>query len=194
MIIDICAALFAYLLGSLSTAVIACKLSGLPDPRTQGSGNPGATNVLRFGGKGLAVVVLIGDLVKGLIPVLVALLLSLPPVTVGIVGLLAFIGHIFPVFFGFRGGKGVATALGVILGLSWISGLAILGIWILVALVFKYSSLAAICAALAAPVVVWLSAPEYAAVVLVMSLALLWRHRSNIRNLMGGVEPKVGKR
>ncbi|MBK9131604.1 MAG: glycerol-3-phosphate 1-O-acyltransferase PlsY [Gammaproteobacteria bacterium] len=194
MIIDICAALFAYLLGSLSTAVIACKLSGLPDPRTQGSGNPGATNVLRFGGKGLAVVVLIGDLVKGLIPVLVALLLSLPPVTVGVVGLLAFIGHIFPVFFGFRGGKGVATALGVILGLSWISGLAILGIWILVALIFKYSSLAAICAALAAPVVVWLTAPEYAAVVLVMSLALLWRHRSNIRNLMGGVEPKVGKR
>jgi len=194
MIIDICAALFAYLLGSLSTAVIACKLSGLPDPRTQGSGNPGATNVLRFGGKGLAVVVLIGDLVKGLIPVLVALLLSLPPVTVGVVGLLAFIGHIFPVFFGFRGGKGVATALGVILGLSWISGLAILGIWILVALIFKYSSLAAICSALAAPVVVWLTAPEYAAVVLVMSLALLWRHRSNIRNLMGGVEPKVGKR
>lgn len=194
MIIDICAALFAYLLGSLSTAVIACKLSGLPDPRTQGSGNPGATNVLRFGGKGLAGVVLIGDLVKGLIPVLVALLLSLPPVTVGIVGLLAFIGHIFPVFFGFRGGKGVATALGVILGLSWISGLAILGIWILVALIFKYSSLAAICAALAAPVVVWLNAPEYAAVVLVMSLALLWRHRSNIRNLVGGTEPKVGKK
>lgn len=194
MIIDICAALFAYLLGSLSTAVIACKLSGLPDPRTQGSGNPGATNVLRFGGKGLAVVVLIGDLVKGLIPVLVALLLSLPPVTVGIVGLLAFIGHIFPVFFGFRGGKGVATALGVILGLSWISGLAILGIWILVALIFKYSSLAAICSALAAPVVAWLNAPEYAAVVLVMSLALLWRHRSNIRNLVGGTEPKVGKK
>lgn len=194
MIIDICAALFAYLLGSLSTAVIACKLSGLPDPRTQGSGNPGATNVLRFGGKGLAVVVLIGDLVKGLIPVLAALLLSLPPVTVGIVGLLAFIGHIFPVFFGFRGGKGVATALGVILGLSWISGLVVLGIWILVALIFKYSSLAAICSALAAPVVVWLSAPEYAAVVLVMSLMLLWRHRSNIRNLVGGVEPKVGKR
>lgn len=194
MIIDICTALFAYLLGSLSTAVIACRLSGLPDPRTQGSGNPGATNVLRFGGKGLAIVVLLGDLLKGLIPVLVALLLSLPPLTVGIVGLLAFVGHLFPVFFGFRGGKGVATALGVILGLSWPSGLAILGIWVLIALASKYSSLAAIFAALAAPVIVWMNAPAYTAVVLIMSLVLLWRHRGNIRKLLAGTEPRIGKK
>lgn len=194
MIIEVCAALFAYLLGSLSTAVIACRLSGLPDPRTQGSGNPGATNVLRLGGKGLAVVVLLGDLLKGLIPVLVALLLALPPLAVGIVGLLAFAGHLFPVFFGFRGGKGVATALGVILGLSWPSGLAILGVWVLIALIFKYSSLAAICAALAAPMIVWMNAPEHAAVVLIMSLVLLWRHRGNIRKLLDGVEPKIGKK
>ncbi|MCC6302885.1 MAG: glycerol-3-phosphate 1-O-acyltransferase PlsY [Gammaproteobacteria bacterium] len=194
MIIEVCAALFAYLLGSLSTAVIACRLSGLPDPRTQGSGNPGATNVLRLGGKGLAVVVLLGDLLKGLIPVLVALLLALPPLAVGIVGLLAFAGHLFPVFFGFRGGKGVATALGVILGLSWPSGLAILGVWVLIALIFKYSSLAAICAALTAPMIVWMNAPEHAAVVLIMSLVLLWRHRGNIRKLLDGVEPKIGKK
>jgi glycerol-3-phosphate acyltransferase PlsY len=194
MIIDICVALFAYLLGSLSTAVIACRLTGLPDPRTQGSGNPGATNVLRFGGKKLAVIVLLGDLLKGLIPVLVAQALALSPLTVGIVGLLAFAGHIFPVFFGFRGGKGVATALGVILGLSWPTGLALVAIWIAVALLFKYSSLAALCAALAAPVVTWLNAPDYVAVVLILSLVLLWRHRGNIRNLLRGTEPKVGKK
>jgi glycerol-3-phosphate acyltransferase PlsY len=194
MIIDICVALFAYLLGSLSTAVIACRITGLPDPRTQGSGNPGATNVLRFGGKKLAVIVLLGDLLKGLIPVLVAQALELPPPIVGIVGLLAFAGHIFPVFFGFRGGKGVATALGVILGLSWPTGLALVAIWIAIALLFKYSSLAALCAALAAPVVTWLNAPDYAAVVLILSLVLLWRHRGNIRNLLRGTEPKVGKK
>jgi glycerol-3-phosphate acyltransferase PlsY len=194
MIIDICVALFAYLLGSLSTAVIACRITGLPDPRTQGSGNPGATNVLRFGGKKLAVIVLLGDLLKGLIPVLVAQALELPPPIVGIVGLLAFAGHIFPVFFGFRGGKGVATALGGILGLSWPTGLALVAIWIAIALLFKYSSLAALCAALAAPVVTWLNAPDYVAVVLILSLVLLWRHRGNIRNLLRGTEPKVGKK
>lgn len=194
MIIDICVALFAYLLGSLSTAVIACRLTGLPDPRTQGSGNPGATNVLRFGGKKLAVIVLLGDLLKGLIPVLVAQALALSPRTVGIVGLLAFAGHIFPVFFGFRGGKGVATALGVILGLSWPTALILVAIWVAVALLFKYSSLAALCAALAAPVVIWLNAPDYVIVVLILSLVLLWRHRSNIRNLLRGAEPRVGKK
>jgi len=194
MILDISLALFAYLLGSLSTAVIACKLSGLPDPRTQGSGNPGATNVLRFGGKKLAIIVLLGDLLKGLIPVMLAQLLALPPLSVGIVGLLAFAGHIFPVFFGFQGGKGVATALGVILGLSWPTGLALVAIWIAVALLFKYSSLAAICAALAAPLIIWLNAPAQTIVVLLMSLMLLWRHRNNLRNLLRGTEPKVGEK
>jgi glycerol-3-phosphate acyltransferase PlsY len=126
--------------------------------------------------------------------VLVAQALALSPLTVGIVGLLAFAGHIFPVFFGFRGGKGVATALGVILGLSWPTGLALVAIWIAIALLFKYSSLAALCAALAAPVVTWLNAPDYAAVVLILSLVLLWRHRGNIRNLLRGTEPKVGKK
>jgi len=194
MILDICVALFAYLLGSLSTAVIACKLSGLPDPRTQGSGNPGATNVLRFGGRKLAAIVLLGDLLKGLIPVAAAQLLALSPPSVGIVGLLAFAGHIFPVFFAFRGGKGVATALGVILGLSWPTGLALLALWIAVALFSRYSSLAAISAALAAPLVTWLNAPAYAAVALLMSLMLLWRHRNNLRNLLRGNEPRIGKK
>jgi glycerol-3-phosphate acyltransferase PlsY len=192
MILDICVALSAYLLGSLSTAVIACKLSGLPDPRTQGSGNPGATNVLRIGGRKLAVFVLLGDLLKGLIPVAAAQLLALPPLSVGIVGLLAFAGHIFPVFFAFRGGKGVATALGVILGLSWPTGLALLALWIAVALLSRYSSLAAISAALAAPFIAWLSAPAHVVVVLLMSLMLLWRHRSNLSNLLRGTESKIG--
>jgi glycerol-3-phosphate acyltransferase PlsY len=192
MILDICVALSAYLLGSLSTAVIACKLSGLPDPRTQGSGNPGATNVLRIGGRKLAVIVLLGDLLKGLIPVAAAQLLALPPLSVGIVGLLAFAGHIFPVFFAFRGGKGVATALGVILGLSWPTGLALLALWIAVALLSRYSSLAAISAALAAPFIAWLSAPAHVVVVLLMSLMLLWRHRSNLSNLLRGTESKIG--
>lgn len=194
MILDICVALSAYLLGSLSTAVIACKLSGLPDPRTQGSGNPGATNVLRFGGRKLAVVVLLGDLLKGLIPVIAAQLLGLPPASVGIVGLLAFIGHLFPVFFGFRGGKGVATALGVILGLSWPTGLALVAIWLALALLFRYSSLAAICAALAAPLLTWLNTPAQTLVVLIMSLALLWRHRGNLHKLLQGTEPRIGKK
>jgi len=192
MILDICVALSAYLLGSLSTAVIACKLSGLPDPRTQGSGNPGATNVLRIGGRKLAVIVLLGDLLKGLIPVAAAQLLALPPLSVGIVGLLAFAGHIFPVFFAFRGGKGVATALGVILGLSWPTGLALLALWIAVALLSRYSSLAAISAALAAPFIAWLSAPAHVVVVLLMSLMLLWRHRSSLSNLLRGTESKIG--
>lgn len=192
MIIDISVALFAYLLGSLSSAVIVCKIAGLPDPRTQGSGNPGATNVLRFGGKKLAAVVLLGDLLKGLIPVIVAKLLALSPLTVGIAGLLAFAGHIFPVYFGFRGGKGVATALGVIVGLSWLTGLMLAAIWLAVAVVFRFSSLAAICAAIAAPVVSLVTAPSYFAAVLIMSLVLLWRHRGNMRNLLHGSEPRIG--
>lgn len=197
MILDIVVCLFAYLLGSLSSAVILCKVAGLPDPRKEGSGNPGATNVLRFGGKKLAVLVLAGDLLKGLIPVLVALMLGLPALTIAIVGLLAFLGHLFPVFFGFKGGKGVATALGVLLGLSWPVGVALVVIWLGMAVVFRVSSLAAIAASISAPVVMWLAEPrawEYIVATLVMSLILLWRHRSNIRNLAEGVEPRIGEK
>jgi acyl phosphate:glycerol-3-phosphate acyltransferase len=195
MYLDIAVCVFAYLLGSLSSAVILCKIAGLPDPRSEGSGNPGATNVLRIGGKKLAALVLAGDLLKGLLPVLVAQLLLLPPLTVALAGLLAFVGHLFPIFFGFKGGKGVATALGALLGFAWPVGIALVMIWLGMALVFRISSLAAISAAVAAPVAMWLAEPgawEYIAATLAMSLLLLWRHRSNIRNLSEGTEPTIG--
>ena len=128
---------FAYLLGSLSTAIITCKLMGLPDPRTMGSKNPGATKVLRFGGKKAAAVTLFGDFLKGLLPVLLGLALKVDPQTLALIALAAFLGHLYPVFFGFQGGKGVATALGVILGLSWQVALAAFVTWMVMAQVFK---------------------------------------------------------
>lgn len=188
--------LAAYLLGSLSSAIIVCKLAGLPDPRSQGSGNPGATNVLRFGGKKLAALVLLGDMLKGLIPALLALLIGLPADSVAIVGLAAFAGHLYPVFFGFRGGKGVATAVGVILALSWTTGLALIATWIIISLLLRISSLAAICSAVAAPAYTWLltAEPAYVTAIGVMSLTLIWRHRTNIRNLLRGEEPRIGRK
>lgn len=186
----------AYLLGSLSSAIIICKLAGLPDPRSQGSGNPGATNVLRFGGKKLAALVLLGDILKGLLPALFAILAGLPSSSIAIVGLAAFAGHLYPVFFGFRGGKGVATAVGVILALSWMTGLALIVTWLMISFLLRISSLAAICSAIAAPVYIWFLTmePAYVATVGVMSLILIWRHRSNIRNLLRGEEPRIGKK
>ena len=133
----------AYLLGSVSTAIIVCKLMGLPDPRTEGSGNPGATNVLRVGGKKAAAITLFGDTLKGLLPVLIARAFTSDPLILGLVGLAAFLGHLYPVFFGFKGGKGVATMLGVLFGYSWWVGLATAATWLIVAKVFKVSSLSA---------------------------------------------------
>ena len=140
----------AYLMGSLSSAIIVCRLMGFPDPRTQGSGNPGATNVLRYGGKRAAVIVLLGDALKGLIPVAIAQTLAISDTGLAAVAIAAFLGHLYPVFFGFEGGKGVATAFGVLLGLSWIIGLAVLATWLLMAFVFRYSSLAALVATMLA--------------------------------------------
>lgn len=196
MWIDITVAVLAYLLGSMSSAIIICRIAGLPDPRSTGSGNPGATNVLRYGGKRIAALVLLGDMLKGLLPVLVAKWLDLEPLTVAVVGLLAFAGHLYPAFFDFRGGKGVATALGVILGIAWPVGVALAGIWLAIALSARISSLAAVGAALAAPIVTWWLAPmaEFVGAVTVLSLMLLWRHRSNIRNLMHGEEPRIGQK
>src|SRR5512145_106507 len=148
---NIALVLVAYLLGSLSTAIILCRLMGLPDPRTQGSGNPGATNVLRFGGKKLAAFTLLGDMLKGLLPVVVASFITDNATVLALVAMAAFLGHLYPVFFGFRGGKGVATALGVLLGLSWQVGLAVLVTWVVMALVFRISSLSALIAALLSP-------------------------------------------
>ncbi|MDE2090052.1 MAG: glycerol-3-phosphate 1-O-acyltransferase PlsY [Gammaproteobacteria bacterium] len=185
--------LFAYLMGSLSSAIIVARFMGLPDPRTQGSGNPGATNVLRYGGKRAAAVTLGGDVLKGLVPVLLAQWVGAGDRTLAAVSLAAFLGHLYPVFFGLRGGKGVATALGVLLGVSWPAGLAAAATWLGMALLFRISSLAALTAALLAPLYLWWWRPSGALLiaVVVMSALLFWRHRSNIQNLLHGTEDKI---
>jgi glycerol-3-phosphate acyltransferase PlsY len=188
--------LFAYLLGSLSAAIITCQLMGLPDPRTMGSKNPGATNVLRTGNKKAAALTLFGDFLKGLLPVLLGLMLKMEPQTLALIALASFLGHLYPVFFGFKGGKGVATALGVILGLAWQVALAAVITWVVMAKVFKISSLSALIAAVLTPLYCWLLAPqaEYIQLLLLISVLLIWRHRSNIRNLLSGSEGKIGNK
>ena len=184
---------FAYLMGSLSTAIIVCKLMGLPDPRTEGSQNPGATNVLRFGGKKAAAITLAGDALKGLIPVLIGYAFQQSVANLGIIGFAAFLGHLYPVFFSFRGGKGVATAFGAIMGISWMVGLAVLATWLLMAKVFKISSLAALTAACLAPLYFWLIEANLPLLItsLAMSAMLIFRHRSNIKNLLKGREQTI---
>lgn len=187
--------LASYLIGSLSAAIIVCKFMGLPDPRSQGSNNPGATNVLRFGGKKAAAVTLLGDALKGFIPVIAAKLLGLDPAQVSIVAIAAFIGHLYPVFFQFKGGKGVATAFGVFVALSWPVGLTALGTWLIIAFVFKVSSLAALITAVLCPLYVWYweSNLVYTGMALLLSIILLWRHRSNMVNLIRGKEEKINQ-
>ena len=182
-----------YLFGSISTAIIVCKLMGLPDPRTEGSRNPGATNVARLGGKKAAALTLAGDMLKGLVPVLIAHALHASPTILAATALAAFLGHLYPVFFGFQGGKGVATALGVIYGLYWPVGLLTTGIWLAMAIVFRYSSLAALTAILLTPLGfmwLWPEKPIIIAMV-VLTVMLFWRHRSNIANLLSGDEGKI---
>jgi glycerol-3-phosphate acyltransferase PlsY len=183
-------------MGSLSSAVIVSRLSGLPDPREQGSKNPGATNVLRLGGKKAAIITLLGDAIKGLTPVLVAKSLSAPVEIVAAVGLAAFIGHLYPVFFGFKGGKGVATALGVLGGFSGWVGLAVLGTWLLTAFITRYSSLSALVAAMLAPMYVWtlLHSEVLTGAALSMCLLLISRHRGNILRLLKGEESRIGRK
>lgn len=183
----------AYLLGSVSSAIIVCRLMGLADPRTQGSNNPGATNVLRIGGKKAAAITLVGDSLKGLIPMVVGHLLGAAPAVLAGIGLAAFIGHLFPVFFGFRGGKGVATALGVQIGLFWPIGLSVAAIWLFVAKVLKISSLSALISMALAPVIVWIFWPDNALIgmQLIITGLLFWRHRSNIKNLITGTEDRI---
>ncbi len=183
----------AYLLGSISTAIIVCCLMGLPDPREGGSGNPGATNVLRIGGdkgKKAAAITLLGDMLKGLIPVLIAHGMGLEPQWIVLVGFMAFIGHLYPVFFKFQGGKGVATMLGVMFGLSLPIGLAVAGTWLFVAKVLKISSLSALIATALAPIYIYFLAGEMSWVwyTAVMTLFLFWRHKGNIQRLMSGEE------
>ncbi len=183
----------SYLLGSVSSAIIVCKIMGLPDPRTLGSNNPGATNVLRIGGKKAAAITLLGDILKGFIPVLVANLMDVPPIILAAVAMAAFLGHLYPIFFRFKGGKGVATALGCQFGLGWQIGGVIALIWLFMAKVVKISSLSALVSMALAPLVVWLfwPAPELVGMQIIMSAILFWRHRSNIRNLLSGSEGTI---
>ena len=182
----------AYLIGSLSSAIILCKLAGLPDPRSEGSGNPGATNVLRIGGKKLAATVLILDVVKGVIPVVIATLLGFDTTWIAATAFAAFLGHLYPVFFQFKGGKGVATALGGFLALSLPLAGAILLSWLVVFKISRLSSLSAIAAAALAPLYsVWLIDSINARwIVLIMAVMLLIRHRSNIQRIISGEEGK----
>lgn len=189
-------AVAAYLVGSLSTGVITARLLGLPDPRSAGSGNPGATNVLRLGGKKAAIVTLVGDLLKGLLPVLVAYMAVDTPMqlaAMGTAGLFAFLGHLYPVFFGFKGGKGVATAAGAILGMAPLIGLIAIVGWASTAAATRYSSLSALFAAVvAATLATFLSPPPIALAISVMALLLIIRHHGNIRRLARGEEPRIG--
>ncbi|CAK6489287.1 putative glycerol-3-phosphate acyltransferase [Pantoea sp. Nvir] len=185
---------FAYLCGSISSAILVCKIAGLPDPRTQGSGNPGATNVLRIGGKAAAACVLIFDILKGMVPVWLAYLLHLAPLYLGLTAIAACLGHIYPVFFRFRGGKGGATALGAIAPIGWdLTGL-MTGTWLLTVLLSGYSSLGAIVSALIAPFYVWWFKPQFTFPVSMLSCLILLRHHDNIQRLWRGQESKIWKR
>jgi glycerol-3-phosphate acyltransferase PlsY len=190
----------AYLLGSISFALISSKLFGLPDPRTYGSGNPGATNVLRSGKKAAAALTLIGDAAKGWLAVFLAIRYSQPgeqylmlPAAVAIA---VFVGHLFPVFLRFKGGKGVATALGVLLALNLMVGLGGLATWLVMAFMFRYSSLAALTAAVATPIYAFLLGlpRNWVLACGIMSLLLIWRHKGNIKNLLAGKEERIGRK
>ena len=196
-------AVVAYLLGSLSFAVIVSKAMRLDDPRSYGSGNPGATNVLRSGNKVAAILTLLLDALKGVVAVLAARafadqqgLVTDVTLLAAVAGLAAFLGHLYPIFFRFAGGKGVATAAGVLLALNASVGLASLGTWLAIAIVTRYSSLAALVTALLAPLYTYLliGDPQVVALVAVMSVLLIWRHRANITKLLNGTESKLGSK
>lgn len=190
----------AYLLGSVPFAVVVSRLFGMADPRTYGSGNPGATNVLRSGNKLAAALTLLGDAFKGWLAVLLATALAgtwgLGTPVIAAAGLAAFLGHVFPIFLGFKGGKGVATAAGVLLGASGWLGLATAGVWLLVAFTFRYSSLAALSAAVAAPLLSILLGlgDTWTIAIGGMSALLIWRHKDNIKRLLAGQEGRIGNK
>ena len=195
---NVSAVIAAYLIGSLSFAVIVSKYYGMDDPRTYGSGNPGATNVLRSGKKKAAALTLLGDALKGLVAVVLARCLqdalNLSDITIAAVAVAALVGHMWPIFFSFKGGKGVATALGVLLALSPATALVCAAIWLVMAFGFKVSSLAALAATVAAPLVAfWLMPyPSWAWATVVIAVLVLYRHKSNIQNLLQGKEGKIG--
>lgn len=189
-------AAIAYLIGSISTAIITCKIMGLDDPRTTGSRNPGATNVLRHGGKKAAIITLTGDMLKGLIPVLIIAQFQADSLSIALVGLFAFLGHLFPVYYGFKGGKGVATYYGVIFGMNWQVGIIAVSIWLTVAALLRISSLSALVSISVTPFVLWYFSQsiELTSAVALMTILVIWRHLSNIRSLIQGKEEKLGKK
>ena len=197
-IVDILVVVLAYLLGSLSFAVIVSKAMGMADPRSYGSGNPGATNVLRSGKKKAAVLTLLGDALKGLVAVVIAKCLwdagHITEATVAWVAVAVLVGHMWPVFFGFKGGKGVATAVGVLFALSWPVALICTIVWLIMAFGLKISSLAALVATVLSPILAWYFIDEssWCWAVLVIAVLVLYRHKSNIQNLLSGKESKIG--
>jgi len=190
------AAIVAYLVGSIPFAVVVSRAMGLPDPRSYGSGNPGTTNVLRSGSKVAALLTLVGDAAKGWVAVWGAMKLGLAVEVVAIVALAAFLGHVFSLWLKFQGGKGVATAAGVLLAIDWRVGLATVGTWILVVVATRYSSLGALVAAAVAPVTVYafLGAGPLFVASLAMSAVLVWRHQANIGKLLRGEESRIGEK
>lgn len=186
----------AYLLGSISSAILICKALGEPDPRNSGSGNPGATNVLRQSGKKAAFLTLLGDAAKGFIPVSIGMIMQLSPLLIAMLATGAFVGHLYPIFFQFKGGKGVATLIGILFGLSWLQGLGFAATWLAVAGITRYSSLAALVAAATSPLVaIFLGLHNIVVFSLVGMVALLLsRHEGNIKKLMRGEESKIGQK
>ena len=183
--------LLSYLLGSISSAILLCRIAGLPDPRKTGSNNPGATNVLRIGGRLSALGVLLFDVLKGMLPVAIAFRLGLEPSEIGFIALSACLGHVFPIFFHFRGGKGVATALGALIPFGMeISELA-LATWLITFLISRYSSLSAVITALILPTFVWWYKPEFTFPVALVCCLLVYRHHDNIQRLWRGQEDKM---
>jgi glycerol-3-phosphate acyltransferase PlsY len=187
--------IISYCIGSISSAILVSAFLHLPDPRTQGSKNPGTTNVLRLGGKKAAILTLLGDVLKGFIPVWIAGQMALTEPEVGAVMLAVVLGHLYPIFFKFQGGKGVATALGAVLGFSWPVGLLFLATWGIVVALFRISSAGALATAFLAPFYVYIICNTTLAIAMVgVSGLLFWRHRTNIQRLMSGTEPKIGSR
>ena len=188
--------ILAYFIGSISAAIISCKLLNKADPRTVGSNNPGATNVLRHAGKKAAILTLAGDLLKGVIPVAIGHALGLEWMWLGLIGFAAFLGHLYPIFFGFKGGKGVATALGVFLGLYPLVGILVILTWLVSALVFNVSSLSALIATLLAPLYFYWVTESLPLFIILSAITVLiyWRHRSNIVNIIDGTEGKISKK
>jgi len=186
----------AYLIGSISAGILVCKFLRLPDPRTKASKNPGATNVLRYGGKKAAILTLLGDSLKGLIPVLMVHYLALDFEWLILVGIAAFLGHLFSVFYGLKGGKGVATAMGIYLGLNPIVGLAVIATWLASAFAFNMSSLAALIASLTAPFYFYYTTRSLPILfgLLFITILIYWKHHANIKRIISGTESKISKK